>query len=93
MDYGACYGRGGAGSFPPARLLFRYVDVLDWLGWLGWAGWVVGNTLFVLHSTRTVLGCEHKSVEHCPKCRNYYVCNRFFFFFSAATGPIYANFW
>ena len=39
-----------------------------------------------------VLGCEHKSVEHCPICRNCYVCNRFFFF-SAVTGPIYADFW
>ena len=27
--------------------------------------------------TMQVLGCEHKSVEHCPICRNYYVCNRF----------------
>lgn len=52
MDYGACYGRGGAGSFPPARLLS--VILMCWTGWVGWAGWVVGNTLFVLYSTRAI---------------------------------------
>ena len=33
-----------------------------------------------------VLGCEHKSVEHCPICRNYYVCNCFFVFFLQLLG-------
>lgn len=54
----------------------------------------VFRTMFSVRCGAVVVpGCEHKSVENRPIRRNYYVCNRFFILFSAATGPIYANIW
>jgi len=52
------------------------------------------SSIRVLTSTSTVLvlGCEHKSVEHFPTRRNYYVCNRLFVFFLQLLGQSTLNF-
>ena len=56
---------------------------------------VVWGSVFRLTLVRCygyVLGCEHKSVEHFPTRRNYYVCNRFFVFFLQQLGQSTLNF-
>jgi len=47
---------------------------------------------YCLRQDTPVLGCEHKSGEHCPTGRNYYVCNLFFVFFLQLLGQSTLNF-